>query len=37
MKKFLLSLMVAAFIAPVVLKADDDMPIPVDQLPAVNI
>ena len=26
--------MIAAFIAPVILKADDDMPIPVDQLPA---
>lgn len=34
MKKFLLSLLVAACIAPTVLKADDDMPIPVDQLPA---
>lgn len=34
MKKFLLSLMIAAFIAPAVLRADNDKPIPVDQLPA---
>lgn len=34
MKKFFLSLLVMALIAPLTLKADDDMPIPVDQLPA---
>ena len=34
MKKFFLSLLALALIAPVTLKADDDMPIPVDQLPA---
>lgn len=32
MKKFMLSLLVAVFFAPVALRADD-MPIPVDQLP----
>lgn len=34
MKKFLFALLAMAIIAPVTLKADDDMPIPVDQLPA---
>ncbi|MBO7511202.1 MAG: hypothetical protein J6T35_08465, partial [Bacteroidales bacterium] len=34
MKKFFLSLLAMVLIAPLTLKADDDMPIPVDQLPA---
>ena len=36
MKKFLLSLLAMALIAPLTLKADDDIPIPVDQLPAAS-